>query len=96
MSRRPVFSETRDLRVSLALIKVISTRRPEGTRYTNGVALALTGTYTDKNFVIFCKNTKNQQFFRQHAPPGKVRITSSAASELKISIRLIHWLNRGE
>ena len=36
---------------------------------------------------------QNQQIFRQHAPPGKVEITSSAASDLKISHRLIHWLN---
>ena len=46
--------------------------------------------------MIFCKNFQNQQFFRQHAPPGKVKITSSAASDMKISHRLRHWLNRGE
>ena len=40
-----------------------STRRPEEDWYANGVALALTGTYTDKNYVIFCKNTQNQHFF---------------------------------
>ena len=55
-------------------------------------ALAHTLTKT----VIFCKNAQNQQFSRQHAPPGKVKITSSAASDLKISHRLIHWLIRGE
>ena len=98
MSRRPVFSENRDLRVSLALIKVIQqgVLRPEGAWYAIGVALALTGTYTDKNYVIFCKNAQNQQFSRQHAPPGKMKITSSAASDLKISHRLLHWLNCGE
>ena len=35
-------------------------------------------------------------FSRQVAPPGKVKITSSAASDLKISHRLLYWLNRGE
>ena len=54
MSRRPVFPETRDLRVSLALIKVIQQGVLRGRAwYANGVALALTGTYTDKNYVIF-------------------------------------------
>ena len=96
MSRRPVFSETRDLRVSLALIQVIQQASLGGLVCANGVALALSGTYTDKNYVIFCKNAQNQQFSRQHAPPGKVKITSSAASDLKISHRLIHWLNRVE
>ena len=98
MSRRPVFSETRHLRVSLALIKVIQedVLRALGMLIGNWVVLALTGTYTEKNYVIFCKNAQNQQFFRQHAPPGKVKITCSAASDLKISHRLIHRLNRGE
>ena len=97
MSHRSVFSETRDLRVSLALFKVIQedVLRALG-RYANWVVLALTGMYTEKNYVIFCKNAQNQQFFRQHAPQGKVKITCSAASDLKISHRLIHWLNRGE
>ena len=49
-----------------------------------------------KTIVIFCNNAQNLQFSRQHAPPDKVKITSSAASDLKISHRLIHWLNRGE
>ena len=35
-------------------------------------------------------------FSHQVAPPGKVKITSSGASDLKISHRLVHRLNRGE
>ena len=35
-------------------------------------------------------------FSHQVASPGKVKITSSGASDLKISHRLVHWLNRGE
>ena len=35
-------------------------------------------------------------FSHQVAPPGKVKITSSGTSDLKISHRLLHWLNRGE
>ena len=35
-------------------------------------------------------------FSHQVAPPGKVKITSSGTSNLKISHRPIHWLNRGE
>ena len=34
-------------------------------------------------------------FSHQVAPPGKVKITSSGASDLKISHRLVHRLNRG-
>ena len=49
-----------------------------------------------KTIVIFCNSAQNLQFSRQHAPPDKVKITSSAASDLKISHRLIHWLNRGK
>ena len=95
MSCRPVFSETRELRVSLALIKVIQqgvVRAPGMLMGSPWPSLAR----TLKKTVIFCKNAQNQQFPRQHAPPGKVKITSSAASDLKISHRLIHWLNRGE
>ena len=36
------------------------------------------------------------RFSHQVAPPGKVKITSSGTSDLKISHRLIHWLNCGE
>ena len=80
MSRRPVFSETRDLRVSLALIKVIQqdVPRPPGMLMGSpwpSLARILTKT--------MCKNAQNQHFSRQHAPPGKVKITSSAASDLK-------------
>ena len=35
-------------------------------------------------------------FSRQVTPPGKVKITSSAASDLKISHRVLYWPNRGE
>ena len=35
-------------------------------------------------------------FSHQVAPPGKVKITSSGASDPKISHRLVHRLNRGE
>ena len=35
-------------------------------------------------------------FSHQVAPPGKVKITSSGASDLKILHRLVHRLNRGE
>ena len=35
-------------------------------------------------------------FSHQVAPLGKVKITSSGASDLKISHRLVHRLNRGE
>ena len=35
-------------------------------------------------------------FSHQAVPPGKVKITSSGASDLKISHRLVHQLNRGE
>ena len=35
-------------------------------------------------------------FSRQVTPPGKVKITFSAASDLKISHRVLYRLNRGE
>ena len=35
-------------------------------------------------------------FSHQVAAPGKVKITSSGASDLKNSHRLVHRLNRGE
>ena len=35
-------------------------------------------------------------FSRQVTPPGKVKITSSAASDLKNSHRILYWLNRGK
>ena len=35
-------------------------------------------------------------FSRQVTPPGKVKITSSAASDLKIPNRVLYWPNRGE
>ena len=96
MSHRSVFSETRDLRVSLALFKVIQQdvlRAPGMLMGSPWPSLARTLT---KTIVIFCNNAQNLQFSRQHAPPDKVKITYSAASDLKISHRLIHWLNRGK
>ena len=36
------------------------------------------------------------RFSHQVAPPGKVKITSSGASDLKTSHRLVDRLNRGE
>ena len=97
MSRRPVFPETRDLRVSLALIKVIQQGVLRGrAMYANGVALALTGTYTDKNYVIFLQKCPKSTIFWLTCTSGESEITSSAASDLKISHRLLHWLNRGE
>ena len=48
------------------------------------VVLALTYNYISKNCVIFCKISQNQQFFRQCARLGKVKITSRASSDLNI------------
>ena len=96
MSRRPVFLETRDLRVSLAIIKVIQQGIPRGSGMLMGWPWPSLARTLTKNYVIFCKNAQNQQFFRQHAPPGKVKITSSPASDLKLSHRLKDWLNCGQ
>ena len=53
------------------------------------VVWALTGTYTDKKCAICLRKLQNQQFFRQQALPGKAKFSSSAASDLKISKRLL-------
>ena len=42
-----------------------------------------------KSVQFVSKKNQNQQFFIQYAPPGKVKVTSSAASELKSSHRLL-------
>ena len=57
---------------------------------------ALTYHYTSKNCVIFRKNSQNRQFSGQFARLGKVKITSRAASDLKIYHGLLLWPNRGK
>ena len=66
------------------------TGRALGAWYTLEVVWALTGTYTDKSGRIVSQNGKINNFFHQHSPPGKLKFSSSAASDLQISHRLLH------
>ena len=70
--------------------------RPEildrlSTNRSNPVGSAEGAWYTfDKKCAICLTKFQNQQFFRQQAPPGKVKFSSSAASDLNFSHRLLH------
>ena len=89
-----VFSETRDLRVGLPFFKLIE--HDVWNWYAGEIVWGLAGTYIDKRCAICFTKVQNQQLFCQQAPAGKVKFSSSAASDLNSSQRLLHELNCGE
>ena len=89
MSRRP-FSLRPEILGRFSTNRSSPAGRAEGAWYTFEVVWALTGAYIDKKCAIWLTKLQNQQFFRQQALPGKVKFSSSAASNLKISHHILH------
>ena len=70
---------------STFIVFVVCAGCAERAWFASEVVWALTGTYTDKTCAICLTKLQKKQFFRQQAPPGKVKFTSSTARDLKSS-----------
>ena len=95
MSRRP-FSLRPEILESLSTNQAVQQdvlRVPGIHLRSFGPSLARTLT---KSVQLASQNCTINNFCRQQAPPGKVKFSSSAASDLKTSHRLQQKLNRGE
>ena len=54
------------------------------------------GLFGSERVPSFVQYSQNQRICRQLARLGRVKITSRACSDLKISHRILHYLNRGK